>query len=71
MHRDQGLTNSRNPGNGERFLFSLALILVGALWIAKGLAVWAAVLCVAAMIGGTAGALFFGARFVSAKRRAS
>ena len=60
MHGHQGLTNS--PGHGQRFFLSLALIVVGLLWITRDLALWATVLCGLGIAAGAFGAVHFGVR---------
>ncbi|QES45828.1 hypothetical protein DEJ49_07925 [Streptomyces venezuelae] len=62
--RTPGRASGRAPGNGERFLLSLALVAVGLLWMTRELAQWAVVLCVVAAVAGAAGMVFFGLRFM-------
>lgn len=72
VHRQQGLKGSRSPGrtsgrapgNGERFLFSLALVAVSLLWMTREMAQWAVVLCVVGAVAGAAGMVLFGLRYM-------
>lgn len=68
VHRDARLKDGRGPGYGERFWISVALIVVSLLWITQDLALWATVLCGAGALGGALAALYFGRRYLQARR---
>ncbi|GAA4086336.1 hypothetical protein GCM10022233_81200 [Streptomyces shaanxiensis] len=67
MRQHQRLRGRRDPGHGERFLFSVALVVVSLLWITQDTAPWAKALCGVGAIGGVFGAFFFGWRWIRAR----
>lgn len=56
-----------NSSHGERFLFSVALVVVSLLWITRDMAAWATAMCGAGAVGGTLGVLYFGWRYLRAR----
>ncbi|TSB24569.1 hypothetical protein FNJ62_14040 [Streptomyces benahoarensis] len=57
----------RGPGDGERTLFAVALVVVSLLWMTQELAAWATVLCVVGAVAGAAGILHFGRRYMRSR----
>lgn len=68
VHGQQGLMTRRGPGYGagygERFLLSLALVVVSLLWMTRDMAQWATVLCAVGAGIGVVGMLYFGRGYV-------
>ncbi|AQA14569.1 hypothetical protein BV401_33265 [Streptomyces malaysiensis subsp. malaysiensis] len=71
MHRHPRLTGRRGPGYGERFLFSIALIVVSLLWITRDMASWAMALCAVGAVVGALGALYFGWHYIRSRGNSS
>lgn len=67
MHQHPGLKGRRGLGHGERFLFSMALVVVSLLWITQDMALWATVMCGAGAVVGALGALYFGLRYIRSR----
>ncbi|WSQ10020.1 hypothetical protein OG604_20890 [Streptomyces sp. NBC_01231] len=67
MQRHRGLIGRRELSHGERFLFSVALVVVSLLWITQDMAPWATALCGVGAVGGALGVLYFGSRFLRAR----
>ncbi|QTZ93534.1 hypothetical protein [Streptomyces auratus] len=67
MHQHPRLTGRRGRGYGERFLFSIALVVVSSLWITQDMATWATVMCGAGAVVGALAALYFGWRYLRSR----
>jgi hypothetical protein len=67
VHGYRGLTGRRGPGYGERLLFSVALAAVSLLWITQDMATWATAACAVGAVGGAAGILYFGWRYIRSR----
>ncbi|MEU2281617.1 hypothetical protein ABZ614_06540 [Streptomyces sp. NPDC013178] len=61
------MTDRRGLGHGERFSFSMALMVVSLLWMARDMALWATVLCEAGAVGGALGMLYFGWHYMRSR----
>ncbi len=68
MHGHRGLTGRRGPGHGERFLFSVALVVVSLLWVTRDMAVWATVMCGVGVVAGALGVSYFGWHYIRETR---